>query len=677
LNNLQMLEKMKNEKSRNNSNFCCLSANKNTDDNQAEWSLDKELLNFDGNSWIIRNACEGVMCFGATGSGKSSGPLRKLALAMLENQFGGIVFCVKPDEKAVWEQYADETGRRDDLMYLSKEYFNFLDYEHSRPGEGAGEVENIVHLFMEIAEVGKDKKTKGGNEEYWKDAVKQFLRNAITLLMLADESLTLLNIKKIIDTVPRSAEEIAVAGNYCCSLIELIKQKGNNDNADFVLLSEYFKGEFARLDNRTRSNIISSFTVIVDSFLRGEMKRCFCSEKTTFTPEMTLDGKILIIDYNIKEWQKLGSYASAVIKYCFMKAIERRADGGENARPVFIFADECQNFAIPYDHLFQTTARSSRVVTVYGTQNIGNLQTVYGREEVSSLLGNLGTKIFCQNGDDKTNIWASESIGKVLVKRHTMSQGEGHNLSGAASRSSNSESVNEGWSEQKDFLVEPMSFTSLAKGSKQNKCDVGFILWQSGRVFANGKPFLKTSVKQNCRLICESKKRYKCDIKRWGRGEGKIIRLFGVSEILELILFVFSIIFFLIGYQWIINGNDEILCFIPYKDSYLTWGGVFLLGLPLGILALVNLCVDLFRGGGIKSKESKNKKSLSGSKSVEVEINLIVFYFIGSTLASYHIYKRILYEESFTNPVLLLFFAAVFIKLIIIPWPEFNQDSSL
>lgn len=651
------------------------SQGKQIDGRNADWSWEKELLSFEGNPWCIRNACEGVMCFGATGSGKSSGPLRKLALTMLENQFGGIVFCVKPDEKAIWQQYADETGRRGDLLYLSKEYFNFLDYEHSRPGEGAGEVENIVHLFMEIAEVGKDKKSKGTNEDYWQDAVKQFLRNAITLLMLADEPLTLQNIKQIIDTVPRSSEEMGTEGDYCCALIELIKQNGDSHKPEFILLSEYFKGEFARLDNRTRSNIISSFTVIVDSFLRGEMNRCFCSDKTTFTPEMTLDGKILIIDYNIKEWQKLGSYASAVIKYCFMKAIERRPDGGKDEkRPVFIFADECQNFAIPYDQLFQSTARSSRVVTVYGTQNIGNLQTVYGRDEVSSLLGNLSTKIFCQNGDDKTNQWASESIGKVIVKRHTMSKGEGHNLSGTASKNSNSESINESWSEQKDFLVEPMIFTSLAKGSQQNKCDVEFVLWQSGREFVNGKPFLKTSVKQNCRLTCEAKKRYKCNSGKWGAFPANIIGFLNAGEIFQLILLIIATIFFFIGYHRIINEDDTLLCLIPFRDSYLTWGGVFLLGLPLGLYLLVNLSVDILANCASKGEETKKKKNLSNSKTVELEFNMIAFYLIGSSVATYHIYNRIIDSESFSKPIFLLLIAAIFVKLMIIPWPDFDKD---
>ncbi|UKI34434.1 MAG: TraG/TraD/VirD4 family protein [Lentisphaeria bacterium] len=78
----------------------------------------------------------------------------------------------------------------------------------------------------------------------------------------------------------------------------------------------------------------------------------------------------------------------------------------------FLWGDECQYFTLDYDQIFQTTARSSRTLTVYATQNLDNLYNGYGKEQANSLLGNLGTKIFCQNGDYNTNKWAADSIGR-------------------------------------------------------------------------------------------------------------------------------------------------------------------------------------------------------------------------------------------------------------------------
>ena len=53
---------------------------------------------------------------GATGSGKSSGPGRHIALAMLRKGFGFCVLCAKKDEKERWLNYAEETGRSDDIV---------------------------------------------------------------------------------------------------------------------------------------------------------------------------------------------------------------------------------------------------------------------------------------------------------------------------------------------------------------------------------------------------------------------------------------------------------------------------------------------------------------------------------------------------------------------------------
>lgn len=88
---------------------------------------------------------------------------------------------------------------------MSKETFCFLDYEFSRDAEaGGGQVENVVGIFLEVVRITKDKRNGGTSDEYWQNAIKQFLRNTISLLVLAEESVTLPNIKAAIDTTLRS-----------------------------------------------------------------------------------------------------------------------------------------------------------------------------------------------------------------------------------------------------------------------------------------------------------------------------------------------------------------------------------------------------------------------------------------------------------------------------------------
>lgn len=628
--------------------------------------MDNKIINFKRNPWTIRDACEGAICFGATGSGKSSGILSELSLAMLKNEFGGIVFCVKLDEKDIWQHYAAKTGRTNDLLFLSEESFNFLEYEFSRPGRGAGQIENAVATFIQVTEVANNKKNTGGtNDKYWQDALKQLLRNTITLLVMAEEQITLHNIKKVIDTAPRTIEDLEGNANYCCALITRIKQQEKELDPEFVLLWDYFLVEIPNLDCRTTSNIMSTFSVMADAMLRGEMNRCFCADHSTFTPEIIFKGKILIVDYSIKEWNESGSYASAIIKYCFMQAVERRErmTNENEMRPVFLFADEAQYFSIQYDQIFQTTARSSKVATVYATQNIGNLQAVYGEEETNSLLGNLGTKIFCQNGDKKTNMWASESIGKSLTMRKNITKGEGHNTARGPG-SSNNESYSEGWNEQKDFLVDPMKFTGLSKGGPGNQCNVEFYVWQSGRLFESGKPFLKTSSKQECQLICRAKKEYACNSKMIYFNYAGIRRHFGFLGIMLLFLAIISFGCFAWAYKLIIDG-DQLLNQIMFfsKEINITLGGSLIIGLPLGIISSIFFGVKIFSARNLEKKGNFGKRGIPQPKKNESNFFCLPFFLIVIGVNTRMIYERIECGKDFLFLFLSLILFSFIIKL--------------
>ena len=547
--------------------------------------LDREIMNFEGNSWTTRDAATGLMCFGMTGSGKSSGPLRSIALKFLEYGYGGIIFCAKPDECDTWIDYAKETKRDKDIIKLSQETFCFLDYEFSRPAEaGGGQVENVVNIFLEVVKITKDKKSGGTSDEYWQNAIKQFLRNTISLLVMAQEAVTLPNIKAAIDSSLRDnsiaerlknylkefkdacysdfeninvAQEnfsdfiadfeqdirknhanssefseavIAASKDYCTKLLLKAIYFRQDDTPDYELAYNYFLVEFPQLDERTRSNTISSFTVLADSMLRGEFLRCFGAKESTLVMEdLYRKGKILIVDQDVKRNGIVGQMTAAIVKLCFEKMIERREDISDpDARPVFLWGDECQFFAIDYDQKFQTTARSSRTLTVYATQNLDNLYDGYGKEKANSLLGNLGTKIFCQNGDHTTNKWAADSIGQEVLRRHSQNIGDSKS-GGMKGDYSKSDNYSEGWSEQKDYKVDIIQFTTLQTGGPRGQCQVGYIFWQSGRVLKNGDVYVRSTIKQKCRKVCGAKFERHCPPvpKAGTKEEKKGFRLYG------------------------------------------------------------------------------------------------------------------------------------------------------
>jgi len=50
-----------------------------------------------GQAFRLADALTGVAVFGATGSGKTSGIAKHLALGYLANDFGGLVLCAKKE----------------------------------------------------------------------------------------------------------------------------------------------------------------------------------------------------------------------------------------------------------------------------------------------------------------------------------------------------------------------------------------------------------------------------------------------------------------------------------------------------------------------------------------------------------------------------------------------------
>ena len=468
---------------------------------ESSFHLDQSLLSLPGGDhWRIRDACEGTQVFGMTGSGKTSGSGRALAHAFLSSGFGGLVLTAKTDERELWEGWAEETGRTEDLWVVTAdgEYtFNFLNYEVERPGAGAGLTHNLVHLFMTIFEVGERQEGGGGDSaSFWKRATEQLLRNAVDLAVLSTGRLSLEHLFKIVLEAPRSPEMVQDTGwqksSSCMqALVDAkAKQLSPAKQSDLDMVCRYWLNEFPGLAEKTRSIVMNMFTGMAEVFLRHPFKRLFC-EETTIVPEDCFDGTIILLDLPVKEYDALGKYAQVLFKYIWQRAVERR-DVAEEPRPVFLWADEAQFFTTSFDAKFQSTARSKKACTVYLTQNIPSYVDELGgpsqKPAVLSLLGNLGTKVFHANSDTETNHYASDVIGKNLQRRlssHMSNRQSGHGAQGA------------GFNEVVDYDLQPQAFTTLRKGGPENSRQVDGILYQGGRQWkATGKTYLPVIFEQ-------------------------------------------------------------------------------------------------------------------------------------------------------------------------------------
>lgn len=482
------------------------------------WDLSDEVLRWsDEDAWTLRDAVEGTLILGATGSGKTSGSGRTIAVSMLNAGFGGLVLTAKSDERSLWESYCRETGRAGDLIIVGADAarrFNFLDHELNRKGEGSGLTENLCNLFSTVMEIReRNNGNKSGIEDgaFWKQGALKCMRNAVDLVSIASGSISVPDLVNVILSAPLSPTDIRKRDwqerSFCFQCLKEAndKEKTPRQQHDFSVVCDFYLLEWPNLSDRTRSVIQAVFMGWADMLTRGLLRELFCTD-TSVRPEDVERGRIVLIDLPVKEFGEVGVFAQVLWKYCFQRAIERR-NVAVSPRPAFLWADEAQYFVTSYDMQFQTTCRAARVATVYLSQNVSNFFAALGvgdkgRAEANSLFANLNTKVFHANGGDPiTGEWAASLIGRSrqFMMNGNSSQDADDQWSAAIGLDwlCESRGVSAGFSEVFEYEVQPREFTRLRTGGPANGWIVDGIVFQNGRTFAtSGRTWLKTVFRQ-------------------------------------------------------------------------------------------------------------------------------------------------------------------------------------
>jgi len=484
------------------------------------WALSTPLLQWSReDAWTIGDAVTGTLVTGATGSGKTTGSGQAMAMALLRSGFGGLILTTKPDERDLWMRYCKAAGREGDLKVFGADAalrLNFLDYEATRKGDGARLTEALVNLFSTVLEVADRGAASGSGREdegYWRRACRQLLRNAVDLLLLSGRRISVPELYRVVISAPTSTAQKRSAewqSQSLCfqSLAQADKrEKTPCEATDLEVVADYFLVEYPELSEKTRSVIVSTFTSMADVLMRGLLRGLFCAD-TNITPEAVADGTVLVVDLPVKTFGEVGTFAQVLFKYVFQRTIERR-DVARNPRPVFLWADEAQNFITSYDMQFQTTCRSSRVAVVYLTQNVSNVYAALGgqekgRVEAASIFANLNLKVMHANGDPVTNEWAASLIGRS--RQFLASANSSHSTDGGWPFALGIEALTQpgstsaGLSETWEYEVQPAAFTRLKTGGPATGWEVEGIVFQNGKQFgASGKTWLPVSFRQERR----------------------------------------------------------------------------------------------------------------------------------------------------------------------------------
>ena len=376
-----------------------------------------------------------------------------------------------------------------------------MEWEASRPEEGGGLTINIVAILDEIASAvasgAGEADGGGGDNKFFDDALHHLNTNLVDLPIHAGLRVSLPLLRSIVNSAPQTIAQIAdpqwqeksVCWKVLAEANKATEKADAERRADFEDCQNYWLNEYPQLSEKCRSIITLMFSMLVRPLITRPLRKLFSTD-TNIKPEDTFDGKIIIVDLPVQEFRLAGKIANLAWKFCFQVAVMRRTPPKDGyLRPVFLWADEAQNFVTEFDSTYQAVARSAGGCTVYLTQNRESYLRVLGNAAaVDSLLGNLQAKFFCQNSGD-TNEFSAKLLGERWMKVTSTNVGqsrhekpmpgmEGHHSSGVSR------------SDQRRYYVEPAQFTTLKRGGAAHEFQVEAIVYNGGHLFENGSESL-------------------------------------------------------------------------------------------------------------------------------------------------------------------------------------------
>lgn len=458
-----------------------------------------------------------IQIWGGIGSGKTTSSAAEILQSMMLNDgAGGLILTNKKTECARIERYAQNTNRQDSLQIIRPGglyRFNFLEWIRYRYETPAAIPMIVETLFAagELTERGA--LSYSGGDKFWPDAGKLMASEAFTLLIYANQPLTLENFRRLIQSAPQGFTKQRVLkwppDSYCYGCIrEAFTAAKNCPDSQWHAIQQaeqYFTTDFAAMPEKTRTSVIGTVNATIHK-LTGALLRDLCvADTSNICPELCFEGVIQVLDVNLETYGEAGgALVQAIYKRIFQAAVSAR-DHSKPIRPVFCYIDEAHAFLTSSDWAFiATSSRENRCANIWISQHPSNYEAILqdggrSRAAIESLLGNFN-HIFHASASTKSNIFASEMIGRdyrYLPSFSHNEQSQQHALDVLLPRGPSS--ANEGMSlaPTNDWIFPPQNFSKFRTGGAKHGFVADALIFLNGRVFeSTGQNFLISEFSQ-------------------------------------------------------------------------------------------------------------------------------------------------------------------------------------
>jgi hypothetical protein len=384
-----------------------------------------------------------VICFGATGSAKTSGLAYPLTAQLLrihaddpKRRLGGLVM----DPKGNYCHYVREqmrlAGREEDYFEVSlggDVVYNVL----GRPDLHAPALAG--HFFEAV----KNFQGEGHQDPFWRQEAIDLATQAIRVIRLVTGR------EPTLQQIYRAATSSESFDGWLASAkqerdeAQVRLDTGEAREGDAALVEEYDSLEFwtkeklAKLDPKLRSSISATLNGACSLFDVPVVRRTFaptpedCEGKRPFPGfrEALASGQVVTVRIPGTQYKTVSNVVRTLMKLNFYDAVLERLSElrpGERPRPCLFVADEFDQITTqPADGDYLARAREACAINVVATQSYAALVARFKDQHAArQLLANLRTQVWLGVNDADSAEEASKLCGDVDRERSTHSRGE-------------------------------------------------------------------------------------------------------------------------------------------------------------------------------------------------------------------------------------------------------------
>ena len=320
-------------------------------------------------------------------------------------KIGMLILDVKGNYYSQVKKYTKDLNLENDLIIIqlnSNIFYNPLHKPDLKPQILANRIKTILTLFSE-----------NNTESFWLDKVEQIFTEAIKLCRIYNNNyVTFLEIHKLVTDENYFNKKILIIKNLFIS-----SKLNSNQIYELNTSLDFFQKEFFNLDSRTKGILISEVTRITNAFISDyDVVKTFCSPKENLTfsgfDEVIEQGKIVVLNMNISEYNLLSKIIAAYLKLDFQSEVIKNLSNNKSKLSVFI-CDEYDKYCTKTDGDFFSISREAKCINIISTQSYSSLKnTLKDEASVKVIIQNLVNKIWFRTDD----IFTIEEVQKQLGK---------------------------------------------------------------------------------------------------------------------------------------------------------------------------------------------------------------------------------------------------------------------